>query len=368
MAAKRKKKADPKGKKAKKVKRKKKLESPSDIIDDFVLGMAQDKEVEERVITLADPYFDKVVQGFVSTQAVTLDCAIGRPGIPLSRVTMLHGKEGGGKTTVLLQAIAEVQAQGGIGVLIDKEHKLDRGYTKKLGVDLTRLIYPPKVESLEHVIAIIKGTVRRAVEIRKKTKKKVPILIGIDSLNACKAWETIETETGKKRYPAEARIWSEELPEIVESISEEAVGLVFVSQVRKKMNVKFGSDEEMAGGNAPRFYASLILYIARIGTEKDSKNNKTGSVIEVTCKKNQIAPPFRKAKFVIFYNRGIDYEHSLLLQCEQFGWMKKKDGKFKIGKTVLAKGRVTSAEVLRTKPKLRAKLIAMVAKKMGWAA
>ncbi len=367
MAATTTKKNKAKGKKAKKpAVRKKKLQTNQEIVDDFVLGMQQDKEVEDPVIPLADRYFNKIVQGFVSTQAPSLDCAIGRPGLPLSRITILHGKEGGGKTTVALQAIAEVQRKGGLGVLIDKEHKLDKGYAVKLGVDLKRLIYPPKIPTLEKVIKIIKATIRRAVELRKKTGRRVPILIVVDSLNACKAFETIETPTGKKRYPAEARIWSEELPAIVEDISEEAVGIVFVSQVRKKMNVMFGSDEEIAGGQAPRFFASLILYIQRTGTEKDSKGEKTGSVIEVECRKNQIAPPFRKAKFIIFYARGIDYEHSLLLQCEAFGWLKKKKGKFKIGKVVLDGNRVSSADVLRTKPKLTEKLVSMVAKKMKW--
>lgn len=352
--------------KARKKKRKKKLATEQEAVDDFLLGMAQDAEVADPVMSMGDPHFDKAVQGYVSTQACTLDCAIGRPGIPLSRLTMLHGKEGGGKTTVALQAIAEVQQRGGLALYIDKEHKLDKKYAVKLGVNLSRLIYPKKLPTLERVIAIIKAAIRRAEEIKQKTKRVVPLLIVVDSLNACKAFETVETDTGKKRYPAEARIWSEELPAMVEDISELPVGLVFVSQVRKKMNVMFGSDEELAGGNAPRFYASLIIYIQRVGVQKDSSGEKTGSIIEAECKKNQISPPFKKAKFIIFYARGIDYEHSLLLQCEAFGWLKKKKGKFKIGKTVLDTNRINSADVLRARPKVRDKLKALVAKKMEW--
>lgn len=365
MADKRKKSS--KGKKPKKVKkvpRKKRLESDKDVIDDFMAGMSEDKTVGQKVITLAEY---KAPKEFISSQCATLDIAIGQPGFPLSRISILHGKEGGGKTTVALQAIAEVQQQGGIGVLIDKEHKLDKAYAVKLGVDLSRLVYPPKLPTLEDVIHVIKGAIRRAGELRKKARRRIPILIVVDSLNACKAWETVEETTGKKRYPAEARIWSEELPAIVEDMSDEAVGLVFVSQVRKKMNVVYGSDEELAGGNAPKFYASLIVYIARIGMEKDSSGEKTGSKIEAECKKNQIAPPFRKAKFTIFYARGIDYEHSLVLACEDFGWIKKRKGGYlKIRKIELGQGYVQAAEFLRAHPKLKAKLMEMVRKKMKW--
>lgn len=355
------------------IKRKAKLESPTDIVADFLQGMAQDKDAPGAIGTAAS---ETKIHGFVSTQSATLDAAIGRPGIPLSRLTILHGREGGGKTTVALQVIAEVQRQGGLGVYVDKEHKLDRDYAKKLGVDLDRLIEPREIETLEKVIGVIHATIRRAKEIRKKTKKRVPILIVVDSLNACKAFETVETPTGKKRYPAEARIWSEELPGIVEAIDDEAVGLIFVSQVRKKMNVMFGSDEEMAGGQAPRFYASLIIYVQRIGTEKESeggKKDKVGSVVEAECKKNQIAPPFRKAKFVIYWSRGIDFEHSLVTQLEELGIVRKRTGgklELKRGKgkdpIQLGTGYAAAAQLLRDKPELCSKLKTIFHRKMGW--
>lgn len=352
-------------------KRKAKLESPTDVVNDFLQGMQEDKNAPGLMKTAAR---ETKIYGFISTQSATLDAAIGRGGIPLSRLTMLHGKEGGGKTTVALQAIAEVQKQGGIGVYIDKEHKLDRKYAAKLGVDLEAMIEPRDIGTLEKVIAVIYATIRRAKEIRKKTKRRVPILIVVDSLNACKAFDSVETETGKKRYPAEARIWSEELPGIVDAMDEEPVGLIFVSQVRKKMNVMYGSDEEMAGGNAPRFYASLIIYIQRTGTEKEGgKKDKVGSVIEAECRKNQIAPPFKKAKFVIYWNRGIDFEHSLILQLEEMKIVRKLAGaqlEIKRGKgkkpIELGKGYAAAADYLRSKPKLRDRLDAIMRKELGW--
>jgi recombination protein RecA len=225
----------------------------------------------------------------------------------------------------------------------------------------------PPCPTLESVIGVIKATIRRAKEIRKKSKLKVPIVIIVDSLNACRAYETLETPTGKKRYPAEARIWSEELPSIVEDLESEHVALVFVSQVRKKMNVMFGSDEEMAGGNAPKFYASLIVYVTLVGTMKDGDKTKVGSDIETECKKNQIGPPFRKARFAIYWNRGIDYEHSLVLQLEEMGVVKKhKKGRLTAGKVELGQGYAAAAKALRERPKLNQKLVELFYKRMGW--
>lgn len=353
-----------------KIKRKARLESPSDIVADFLAGMAADKEVASdapgAVRVLGDKAYTKRIRGVLSTHSATLDAAISRGGFPLSRIAILHGKEGSGKTTIALHLCAEAQRRGGIAVYLDKEHKLDPDYAEKLGVDGRRLVLPP-CKTLEAVIAIVKATIRRAREIRKKTKVAVPFVIVIDSLNACKAFETLETPTGKKRYPAEARIWSEELPEIVEALETEHVSLVFVSQVRKKMNVMFGNDEEMAGGNAPRFYASLIVYVTRVGTEKDGGKSKIGSAIETECKKNQIGPPFKKARFAIYWNRGIDYEHSLVLQLEDMGVVKKrKKGWLTVGKHELGQGYAAAAQALRDRPKLRAKLVEIFYKRMGW--
>ena len=353
-------------------KRKSNLSSPTEIVADFIAGMSSDKEVIKGLSSLSESHFRKKIRGVVSTQSATLDAAIGRGGVPMSRITILHGKEGSGKTTLALHLVAEAQRRGGLGLYIDKEYKLDPDYVESLGVDSKRLFIPEEMKTLEDVIPQIKATLRRAKEIRKKTKNPVPIVIVIDSLNACKAFETIETPTGKKRYPAEARIWSEELPGIVDMLSEEYVSLVFISQVRKKMNVQFGNDEEMAGGFAPRFFASLIIYIARTGTEKDANKNKTGSKIETECRKNQISPPFKKADFVIYWSRGIDYEHSLVLQLEKLGIAKKmaktktRKAGIVIGEKVIGRTHVKSAENIRKNPKLREKLRKILHKRMKW--
>lgn len=356
--------------KKKAAKRKARLDSPSDVIADYLAGMAADKDVADNapgaLRVLADHAYTKRIRGVLSTHSATLDAAISRGGFPLSRVSILHGKEGSGKTTLALHLCAEAQRRGGLAVYIDKEHKLDPDYAVKLGVDRSRLVLP-SCKTLEAVIETIKGTIRRAREIRKKTKVAVPIVIVVDSLNACKAFETQETKTGKKRYPAEARIWSEELPEIVEALESEHVALVFISQVRKKMNVMFGNDEEMAGGNAPRFYASLIVYVTRVGTMKDGDKAKIGSDIETECKKNQIGPPFKKARFAIYWNRGIDYEHSLVLQLEEMGLVKKrKKGLLTVGSKELGHGYVAAANALRARPKLNEKLVELFYKRMGW--
>ena len=71
-----------------------------------------------------------------STGSLGLDIALGIGGLPRGRVVEIYGPESSGKTTLTLQAIAEMQKLGGVAAFIDAEHALDPDYAKKLGVDL----------------------------------------------------------------------------------------------------------------------------------------------------------------------------------------------------------------------------------------
>ncbi|MDE6724959.1 MAG: DNA recombination/repair protein RecA, partial [Ruminiclostridium sp.] len=67
----------------------------------------------------------------VSTGSLGLDLALGIGGLPKGRIVEIYGPESGGKTTVSLQAIAQVQKKGGIAAFIDVEHALDPVYARQ---------------------------------------------------------------------------------------------------------------------------------------------------------------------------------------------------------------------------------------------
>ncbi|HEX5568487.1 MAG TPA: ATPase domain-containing protein, partial [Streptomyces sp.] len=76
----------------------------------------------------------------IPTGSIALDVALGVGGLPRGRVVEIYGPEMSGKTTIALQAVANVQRAGGTAVFIDAEHGLDIEYAKKLGVDVDSLI------------------------------------------------------------------------------------------------------------------------------------------------------------------------------------------------------------------------------------
>jgi recombination protein RecA len=304
------------------------------------------------------------VRGVISTCCMTLDAAIGRGGVPLSRLTILHGGEGSGKTTVALHLVAAAQHRGGVAVYIDKEYKLDPDYAAAIGVDTNRLIISQPRE-LEQVLRAIKKAISIAAAARKRTGKRVPILVILDSINAATAKVRLEGDEGDSHIAPEARLWSGHLPAIVEECSKEDVALVLVSQVRSKIGVLFGSNEDMAGGNAPRFYASLIIYIKRVGTHKRD-GEKKANIIEAECRKNQIGPPFKKAKFLLEYGKGIDWEHSLIMQAEMTGDVQAKGSFLYFDDKKIGQGRDAASDNLRKNKDLATEIEKAVRISLGW--
>ena len=76
----------------------------------------------------------------IPSGVLSLDNALGIGGLPRGRIVEIYGNESSGKTTLTLQALAEVQKHNGVAAFVDAEHALDIEYAEKLGVDIDKLI------------------------------------------------------------------------------------------------------------------------------------------------------------------------------------------------------------------------------------
>jgi recombination protein RecA len=148
-------------------------------------------------------------------------------------------------------------------------------------------------------------------------------------------------------------------------VSGQDLALVFISQVREKIGVMFGDKDEICGGNAPKFYASLILNVKRIGSEVED-GTRTANKTRVECKKNQIAPPFRKADVLIRYGKGFDKEASLLDLGQKHDLVQLKGSWYSMGGEKIGQGEKAACKTLRKNKALREKLDKAVRKKLTW--
>lgn len=342
----------------------KKRAPAEDTTSEFLGGLREAIGVENAMLLGSDEKALKI-RGVISTRIPTLDVAIGRGGIPLGRLSILHGDQGCGKTTVALQLAAECQAQGGLAVYFDHEYKLDPDYACDLGVDPHKLIIS-QPRSLELFIKGVQKVIELAPTLRERHGRSVPIIVVCDSLNAIKAEASLEADPTDKRYPDEARVLSQKLPQIIREASKEDVALLFISQIRKKLGVMYGDADEIAGGNAPKFYASLIMKVVRTGYEKED-GVKNANKIEIECKKNQIARPFRRARLRIVYGKGVDMEHSLVLALEDAGILQKEAKSwYAYDGERLANGTQAMADFLRKNVNLRDEFTKELRSKMKW--
>jgi len=255
------------------------------------------------------------IRGVLSTQCPTIDAAIGRGGVPLGRLTIIHGPESSGKTTLALHLVAECQRRGGVALYIDKEYKLDPDYAQAIGVDTKSLVISQPAY-LEKVFEICEAACNMAGRHREATGERVPILIILDSMNAAISKEMFQDGWDDQSMGSVARVYSQKLPKLMALISKEDVALVFISQVREKIGILYGNKETTAGGRAPKFYASLVMEVRRTGSIKEEKEDATGNKCEVYVGKNQIAPPFKRAAFDVVYGLGIDYTAALMSRAE----------------------------------------------------
>jgi recombination protein RecA len=184
----------------------------------------------------------------IPTGSVGLDLALGVGGLPRGRVIEIFGPESSGKTTLTLQAIAQVQAQGGVAAFIDAEHALDVTYARKLGV---------KVEDL---LISQPDTGEQALEIAETLVRSGAVdLVVVDSVAALVPKAEIEGEMGDQHMGLQARLMSQALRKLTAVINRNGSTVIFINQIRMKIGVMFGSPETTTGGNALKFYSSVFL-------------------------------------------------------------------------------------------------------------
>lgn len=276
----------------------------------------------------------------VSTGILPLDIALGIGGLPRGRITEIYGPEAGGKTTVTLHMIAEVQRQGGTAAFIDAEHALDPMYAKKIGVDVDNLLLA-QPDTGEQALDIAETLIRSAA---------VDIVV-IDSVAALVPKSEIDGEMGDANVGLHARMMSKAMRKLTAIIGKTDTIAVFINQIREKVGILYGNPETTTGGRALKFYSTIRLEV-RKGEPIKQGTEIIGNRVKIKVAKNKVAPPFRTAEFDLIYGEGYSHFGSILDMAVYFDIITRSGAHFSYNGEKLGQGKDNAKKYLREHPEV----------------
>ena len=290
----------------------------------------------------------------ISSGSLAIDIALGVGGYPKGRIIEIYGPESSGKTTVALQAIAEVQKAGGRAAFIDAEHALDPVYAKNLGVDINELLLSQP------------DTGEQALEIADALVKSEAVsLIVIDSVAALVPQAEIDGEMGDSHVGLQARLMSQALRKLSGTMNKTKTTAIFINQLREKVGVMFGNPETTPGGRALKFYASVRLDVRR-GEQIKIGDQIIGNRTNIKVVKNKVAPPFKSASVDIMYGEGISRQGEIVDIASDLAIIDKSGAWYAYNGEKIGQGKENVKLFLKENPDICNEIETKIREHYGW--
>lgn len=279
--------------------------------------------------------------GVIPTGSMLIDAALGVGGYPKGRIIEIYGPESSGKTTLALEAIAEVQKLGGRAAYIDAEHAIDPDYAKHLGVDISELILsqPDYGEQAMEIVDML-------------AKSNAIDLIVVDSVAALIPKTELEGTFEDSSVGLQARLMSKTLRKIPSVLAKSNCTVIFINQLREKVGVMYGNPETTTGGRALKYYSTIRIEIRRAESIKQG-DKVLGNIVAVKVVKNKVAPPYRSCKVELMFGEGISKEHEIAQLAVDYSIIEKSGSWFSYQGERLGQGISSVYDWFRNNPDIK---------------
>ena len=261
------------------------------------------KEGEGTVYSIGSKHANLKIKRW-STGIEELDNIIGG-GMPEGRVVEIFGPESSGKTTLLYHLCGLHP----LALDLPVEGTFDAERAKVFGNRPKQLL-----------ICRAKYGEDAFNKVIKFGKAGIP-LIGIDSVPSLVPKDDVEKveksalkdTIEEQRIGGTARLMNKYLPVVEEIIELTGTTLIFINQVRDKMNAMlFGEKTDTPGGRKLKHACSLRIQVARRAwieiPNKDplnsAKTEKVGMIIKCKVVKSKICNPQGECEIPLFFDRG----------------------------------------------------------------
>ena len=240
---------------------------------------------------------------FFSTGCKPLDLALGG-GWAEGRIGNIVGDKSTAKTGLAVEASANFALKYPKGLIRYRECEsaFDIHYARALGMPIDRIDFgDDPLDTIEDLFEDLGRVVAKA---------KQPELYIVDSLDALSDRAELEREMDKGTYGAQkAKNLSQMFRRLVRPLNKSRVTLLIISQVRSNIGISFGRDTTRSGGRALDFYASQVVFLARLGSISKTVSGMkrpTGIRIKAKVDKCKVGLPFREADFIVKFGHGVD--------------------------------------------------------------
>jgi recombination protein RecA len=231
-----------------------------------------------------------------STGSLMLDRALIVGGYVNGRMVELWGPEDGGKTTLVLITIADVQRRepDKYCAYIDMEGRLDLKWAQMLGVDLSRFYHVIPVNA-EEVADLVKDSIRGGV----------CSVVALDSIGSMISKAEIDKAAGESTVANVPRVVTRMVNIAGVEAPKTGTAVLIINQVREKIGTTAKDSTTTPGGRALKHATTFKLKVSRtyessIKAEVDGTLREIAHGISILVQRNKVGPSYRTAEVVLF--------------------------------------------------------------------
>ena len=263
----------------------------------------------------------------------------------------MFGPEGGGKSTLLLQIIGNVQRQSKrYCALIDSEHAFDPNYAASLGVDTDNLVVS-QPGCGEEALDIAEGLI----------KSEATDLVAIDSAAMLTPRSEIEGEIGDSHVGGRARLVTQALSRLISIIPKYEVAVVFINQLRDIIGFSgYGDGTNTPCGRSLKHNASLRIEVKRIAALKIG-DKIVGNRTRFRIAKVKIGgSPYQQTEADMLYGSGFSREGDLIDFGVSRDVLKKSGAKYEFEDLEFTRGRESFRTAMLAEAELADRIYAAI--------
>lgn len=241
-------------------------------------------------------------------------------GIPESRIILLAGPSGGGKSFLACNMLKQAQDDGAFILALDSENALDIEFLTKIGVNVTdeSKFLKMDVGTIEDVNKILSSFFKGYVAEHGKGKDGPRVVILLDSI----AMLSTETETEnyekgiiKGDQGQRAKRTKSMMRMICSKIAQLPITMIATDHVYPKDIIE--GDGKWAVTNSTKFAASIILIVERLKLKEGE--DVVGVRMKVETYKSRFTKISNKITLEVPYDRGMSDTTGLCEALEEDG-------------------------------------------------